>query len=188
MKTCIFFSLLLLTSSLSFAADCPAWLDQTVTKLRSQEQVDLCELSQGKTLLLVNTASECGFTKQFKGLEALSQQYKDKGLLVIGFPSNDFFQEHDDSQKTADVCYVNYGVTFLMLESSAVRGSDVNPVFKELNTTLGKPKWNFYKYLVDKNGTPLQRFNSRVEPTDQKLTDAIEQALAVPKTSSAVVP
>jgi glutathione peroxidase len=178
MKTCLLLCLLV-SSSLSFSANCPAWLDQTLTKLRSQEQVNLCELSQGKTLLLVNTASECGFTKQFKGLEALSQKYKDQGLLIIGFPSNDFFQEHDDSEKTANVCYVNYGVTFLMLESSAVRGSDVNPVFKELNDKLGKPKWNFYKYLVDKNGTPLQRFNSRVKPDSKKLTEAIEQALAI---------
>lgn len=156
---------------------CPTWLNHSFTKLHSKEVVNLCEKTADKTLLIVNTASSCGFTPQFKGLEALNQKYKDQGLVVIGFPSDSFFQEHNDSEKTANVCYVNYGVTFLMLAESSVRGKKANAVFKHLNDTAGAPKWNFTKYLVGKDGKVLERFGSRVEPSDQKLREAIEAAL-----------
>lgn len=169
--------LLLLLLSLNSHGNCPPWLDHEVQKLRSKETINLCTVTQGKTVLIINTASSCGFTPQFKGLEALSQTYKDKGLILIGFPSDSFWQEHDESTDTAKVCYVNYGVTFLMLESSPVRGSKTNPVFKHLNETLGKPSWNFNKYLIAKNGVPLERFGSRTEPNDEKLIKAIEKAL-----------
>jgi glutathione peroxidase len=174
------FSLILLMfiSSQTMAA-CPDWLNHDMQKLRSKDSVNLCSIGEGKTLLIVNTASSCGFTPQFKALENLNQRYKDKGLVIIGFPSDSFWQEHDDSEKTAEVCYVNYGVTFLMLESSAVRGGDANPVFKALNESLGKPSWNFNKYLVDKSGKPLQRFGSRTEPDAPELIKAIDAALAL---------
>lgn len=170
------FLLLLLLSLNSYSA-CPEWLNVEMQKLRSKEMVNLCTITEGKTVLIINTASECGFTPQFKGLEALNQQYSDKGLVLIGFPSDTFWQEHDDSQKTADVCYANYGVTFLMLESSPVRGDKANPVFKHLNEALGKPSWNFNKYLIDKSGKPLEQFGSRIKPDDQSLIAAIEKAL-----------
>ena len=146
-------------------------------KLHSQEQVDLCQLSQGKTLLLVNTASNCGFTKQFKGLEALHQQFKDQGLVVVGFPSDSFFQEENEEKDTAKVCFVNYGVTFTMLETTPVRGSKANAVFKHLADRTTSPKWNFYKYLVSNNGETIEHFNSRVAPENEQLQSAIKKAL-----------
>lgn len=158
-------------------ASCPAFLNHSFRKLHAKEMVDLCELTAGKPLLLVNTASNCGFTPQFKGLEALHKKYKDQGLVVIGFPSDDFFQEEDDEKATAEVCFVNYGVTFTMLQTSAVRGADVNPVFEHLGKATTKPKWNFYKYLVSKDRQLIQHFNSRVKPDDVEFISAIEEQL-----------
>lgn len=159
------------------AQQCAPFLDHQLTKLHSSETVSLCQLTAGKTVLLVNTASNCGFTPQFKGLEALYKKYQNQGLVVIGFPSDDFFQEEDDEKDTAKVCFVNYGVTFTMVKTSAVRGSDVNPIFKHLGDKTTSPKWNFYKYLVTNNGESIQHFNSRVAPDDEALIGAIEAAL-----------
>jgi glutathione peroxidase len=145
-------------------------------KLHSEESVNFCEFKD-KPLLIVNTASNCGFTGQFEELEALHQKYKDKGLVVIGFPSDDFFQEENDEADTAEVCYVNYGVTFTMLSTSEVRGDDANPIFKHLNAQTSSPKWNFYKYLVSADRKTVQRFNSRTKPLSANLTQAIENSL-----------
>jgi len=163
------------------AAPCPEWMQRDMRVLRSEKTRNLCEAYGGKALLVVNTASECGFTPQFEGLEALYQQYRDKGLAVAGFPSDDFFQEKDDEKETADVCYVNYGVTFDMYAPVAVRGSDVDPLFKVLaEQGGGAPKWNFYKYVVGRDGRVVAMFNSRVKPDDPKLLEAIDKALAAP--------
>lgn len=159
------------------AADCPDYLNLEARKLHSEEKVNLCELTQGKPVLLVNTASNCGYTPQFKALEALHKQYKDKGLVVIGFPSDDFFQEENDEKDTAKVCYINYGVTFTMLATSPVRGSDANSVFKYLAEKTASPKWNFYKYVVSGDGQQVQQFNSKVKPDSAELKQAIEAVL-----------
>lgn len=156
---------------------CAAWLNQKLGKLHSDEEHDLCALTAGKAVLLVNTASFCGYTPQFKGLEALYQRYRDKGLVVIGFPSDDFFQESSDEAKTANVCYVNYGVTFPMTSAIKVRGDGAHPVFKHLHQTA-KPSWNFNKYLVGKDGNVIAHYGSNTSPDAEKLTTAIEQALA----------
>ena len=156
---------------------CAAFLDHDVRKLHSKEQVNLCELTKDKAILVVNTASNCGFTPQFKALEAIHKEYKDQGLVVIGFPSDDFFQEEDEEKETAKVCFVNYGVTFTMLQTSAVRGSDVNPVFKHLGEETTSPKWNFYKYIVSKDRQQVKHFNSRVDPNDKEFISAIEAVL-----------
>ncbi|GAA4877114.1 glutathione peroxidase [Ferrimonas pelagia] len=171
-----------LATSLIFAstttlAACPDWLDTEKRRLHSKEQVDLCALTDGKPVLIVNTASHCGFTDQFKQLEALHQSYGDKGLVVLGFPSDDFFQESDDEAETADVCYVNYGVTFTMLSTTSVRGSKADPIFAELARQGGSPKWNFYKYLVDADGTLVDYWSPRTQPDDAKVLQAIEQLL-----------
>jgi glutathione peroxidase len=128
-------------------------------------------------LLIVNTASHCGFTPQFKGLEALHKKYQSRGLTVIGFPSNDFRQEAKDEAKTADICYVNYGVTFTMLAPSSVTGTDANPVFQELNRRAGEPSWNFNKYLVSADGEVVKHFDSGVTPDSAELTRAVAQLL-----------
>ena len=176
MKT-LLLSALLLFSLPALAGECPAWLQQDMQKLRSEQTVNICDLAAGKVTLIVNTASKCGFTPQFEGLEALYQQYREQGFVVIGFPSDSFFQEHDDAEETATVCYVNYGVSFTMLETTPVRGDDANPVFQYLNEALGSPGWNFNKYLVDRQGKPVKRFGSRTKPSDQELTSAIEALL-----------
>lgn len=164
-------------SAVADTALCPDYLQLEMRRLHSQEKVNLCDLTQGRPVLIVNTASHCGFTPQFKALEALNQQYKDKGLVILGFPSDDFFQEEDDEKDTAKVCYINYGVSFTMLATSEVRGAGVNPVFKYLADKAGSPKWNFYKYLVSGDGQSVQQFNSRVKPDSQELKKAIESVL-----------
>ncbi|MGX9460172.1 glutathione peroxidase [Shewanella sp. A14] len=161
----------------ALAANCPDYLNVEARKLHSKDNVNLCELTQGKAVLIVNTASHCGFTPQFEALEALHKQYADKGLVVIGFPSDDFFQEEKDEAKTADVCFINYGVTFTMVATSPVRGRDANSVFKYLGDKSAAPKWNFYKYLVSGDGQTVQQFNSRVKPDSQELKNAIESVL-----------
>ncbi|MFT5505165.1 MAG: glutathione peroxidase [Gammaproteobacteria bacterium] len=168
------FGLFLLLFSGSIMAQCSDLLNFSTQKLRSNETLNLCEEFSGRTLLIVNTASHCGFTPQFKGLEALYQKYRAGGLEIIGFPSNDFFQEASSEDKTADVCYVNYGVTFTMLSPSSVRGEKANPVFKQLAQLTGKsPGWNFNKYLVSPDGSIVKHYGSRVKPNN----NALEQDL-----------
>ncbi|SHH76224.1 glutathione peroxidase [Ferrimonas marina] len=158
-------------------AQCPAWLDTEKRMLHDKEMVDLCSLTDGKPVLIVNTASHCGFTPQFKELEALHQQYGPEGLVVIGFPSDDFFQEADDEAETAEVCYKNYGVTFTMVTPVSVRGSDADPIFAELARQGGAPKWNFYKYLVDADGQLVDYWSPRTAPSDSDITDAVQTVL-----------
>ena len=146
--------------------------------LRSEESINLCSLTADKVTLVVNTASQCGFTGQFEGLEALYTEYRDQGFQVIGFPSDSFNQEHGDEEQTAEVCFINYGVTFPMLATSHVRGDNPNPVFAELIRQTGEaPRWNFYKYLVSKNGDVLGVYPSTTRPDDQGLRRDIERAL-----------
>ena len=166
-----------LLSSVARAADCPAWLDHDFQKLHSAETVNLCKLSDGKPLLIVNTASHCGFTPQFNGLEALHEKYRDQGLVVVGFPSNDFFQESKDQAETAAICYINYGVKFTMLAPSAVRGRDANPVFRELGKQTDAPSWNFNKYLVTPAGKVVAHYESDVTPESRTMNRAIESLL-----------
>lgn len=152
-------------------------LNHTMRRLHSGEAVDLRARYAGKALLIVNTASFCGFTKQFAKLEALHKAYKDRGLVVVGFPSDDFRQEADDEGRTAEVCFVNYGVTFDMYSPIPVRGGDAHPLFRELARQSGAPRWNFYKYVVDRKGRVVAHFSSLVEPDAPELRAAIEKAL-----------
>ena len=153
--------------------DCQDFTNVDVRKLRSKESINLCQF-KNKPLLIVNTASNCGFTPQFKGLEALYQRYKEQGLVVLGFPSDDFFQEEDSEKETAKVCFVNYGVTFPMFATSEVRGSEANPIFKYLNEQTSSPNWNFYKYLVSADRETVLRFNSKAAPDSEQMIAAIE--------------
>ena len=170
-------TLVALTLGSTAYASCPDYLDHSMRKLHSKENVNICEVQGGKPMLVINTASHCGYTPQFKGLEALYQQYRERGLTVIGFASDDFRQEAKDEAKAAEVCYVNYGVTFTMLAPSHVKGPDANPIFSELAEQSQAPSWNFNKYLVDSSGKVVQHFGSNTRPDSKVLQAAIEDVL-----------
>ncbi len=149
--------------------------------LTSNQPMPLSEY-KGKVLLVVNTASECGFTPQYKDLEALHKKFKDKGLVVLGVPSNDFGkQEPGTSQDIAKFCEINYGVTFPLTSKEVVSGKDAHPFYvwaKKKLGTLSAPKWNFSKYLIDKNGKLIDYYVSTTNPMDDKITKKIETLLA----------
>ena len=157
--------------------DCPDILNHTFKRLHSSETVDLCQSYKNKPILIINAASFCGFTPQFKELEALYQEFKDQGLVLAGFPSNDFKQEASSEQKTAEVCYKNYGVSFDMFTKISVKGPNAHPLFKSLADQSQSPKWNFNKYLIDKKGNVIKYFPSSVKPSDLNLRRDIIQAL-----------
>lgn len=161
------------------AAPCPSPLGaSTLRQLNSTQPLNLCALSQGKVCLLVNVASHCGFTYQYEALEKLYKTYADKGFTIIAFPSSDFFQEKDNEADIAQFCQLNYGVTFPMSEKIHVRGSDAHPIFKWLQKeTETSVKWNFYKFIIDKQGMPVKAFASMTEPLDKKITQSIEALL-----------
>lgn len=165
-------------STSNFASSCPDILQGKQRLLNSTEEIDLCERFKGKVLLVVNTASQCGFTPQFEQLETLYQTYKDKNFAVIGFPSNDFKQDNGSEENSAKICYLDYGVTFPMMARSSVMGADANPVFSEISQQAGvSPRWNFYKFLISKEGKVIATFPSSTSPTSTTLTDIIDQQL-----------
>ncbi|GLR65170.1 glutathione peroxidase [Marinospirillum insulare] len=174
------FSGLVSTNAWAEPSICPALLDSTQRELHSTESIDLCQFA-GLPLLIVNTASHCGFTGQFKGLEALHKEYAARGLVVLGFPSNDFNQEEKEESKTAEICFINYGVTFLMLSTSSVAKGKLNPVFKELDK-MGAPlpRWNFHKYLINGDGELVGTFGSKTEPESAEMKQIIEKLLQQP--------
>ena len=158
-------------------AACPALLNHEFQVLRKADTETLCRHA-GQVLLVVNTASRCGYTPQFKGLEALYQQYQSRGFTVLGFPSNDFFQELKDDTAIASFCEINYGVTFPMYSKTHVRGDAANPLYRELTEQAGKaPQWNFNKYLIDRNGKVIGHYPSSVDPMSKQLISEIESLL-----------
>jgi glutathione peroxidase len=164
----------------SIAAEsyCPAMIDHKFFNLMD-EPVSLCQFS-GKVLLIVNTASECGYTPQYDGLEKLYRRYREKGFVVLGFPANDFGgQEPGSNKEIAQFCQVNYGITFPVFAKTAVVGKNANPLFRELAAKTGAPpRWNFHKYLLDRTGEPIAAFESAVEPEDRRITSQIEKLLS----------
>lgn len=166
------------------AAECPAHFNTELRLLHSSKTVNLCDYYQeNRPLLIVNTASHCGFTKQFSGLEELHQKYKDQGLVVLGFPSNSFHQEEKSEEGTANVCYKNYGVTFTMFEHVDVKGKSVHPLFAYLAQQSESPSWNFNKYLI--SGNHVEHFGSRTTPLNSDLEKAVIKALATTATQHA---
>jgi glutathione peroxidase len=160
-------------------ASCPAVLHQTFPRLQDETPQDLCQYA-GKVVLVVNTASYCGYTPQYKGLEALYAKYASRGLVVLGFPSNEFGQqEPGTSKEIADFCYNTYGVKFPMFAKSSVKGATANPLHASLIRTTGQePKWNFTKYLIDRSGKQIDYFPSKVTPEDPAFVAKVEQELA----------
>lgn len=177
----IVFALLATFSFSVFACDSPL-LDQNFRRLASTEEVNLCDTYSGKVLLVVNTASKCGNTPQYDGLEKLHEQYGPDGLVVLGFPSNDFLgQEPGTEEEIREFCRLTYGVQFPMFEKTTVKGNDAHPLFVALADASGTyPKWNFHKYLISRDGAVVKQFSPRTQPYDQAVVDAIEQALGRP--------
>ena len=158
---------------------CPELLNFTFNRLQTGAAESLCQY-RGKVVLIVNTASYCGYTHQYEGLEALYRKYKSRGLVVVGFPSNDFGgQEPGSNKEIAEFCRLTYGVEFPMFEKSSVTSIKTNPLYAELLARTGQsPKWNFHKYLVDRDGKQVTSFGTRVEPDNGDLVSAVERMLA----------
>ena len=181
MKTalrCMAFAVLL-GAFMSANAACPGLLDQKMESLTGDD-VALCKY-EGSVLLVVNTASQCGYTPQYEGLEKLYRKYKDRGLVVLGFPSNDFgAQEPGSAKEIAKFCEQNYGVTFPLFAKTGVAAGGANPFYEKLATASGgsRPRWNFHKYLVDRRGGKVIPFDTKVTPQDPKLIAEIERLLA----------
>ena len=160
----------------AFAADCPTLLNHQFKTLQGNT-INLCDY-RGKPILVVNTASKCGFTPQFEKLEGLYSRYKDNGLLVIGFPSNDFKQELTSDSEIGSFCKLTYGVKFPMVSKGSVKGENANPFYKQLIKASGtEPQWNFHKYVISADGKTVQSFKSGVEPHDAAILKLIESAL-----------
>jgi glutathione peroxidase len=178
LKILVAIILMSLTSMTTAARDCPDLLKFVKRKLNSTDTVNMCKTFKDKTILIVNTASYCGYTPQFEGLETLYSQYKDKDFVVLGFPSHDFNQEDKSEVKTGQICRLTYGVKFPMFETMSVKGEDADPLYRMLANKSGQaPKWNFFKYLIDKNGDVVNTYASKVEPLDEALIADIEKAL-----------
>jgi len=159
---------------------CPELLNHTFPKLQNETPQSLCQY-KSKVILVVNTASYCGFTYQYKGLEDLYQKYKDRGLVVLGFPSNDFFQEKSKNEDIADFCFNTYGVVFPMFAKSSVHGASANSLYKQLIKKTGKePSWNFNKYLIDRSAQSVTHYSSSVEPNDKEFLGQLEKLLSRP--------
>jgi glutathione peroxidase len=160
------------------SATCAPALSYTFLRLQDEVPQNLCQY-QGKVIMVVNTASFCGFTSQYEGLEKVYARYKDKGFVILGFPSNDFGQQEPGSNKEiAEFCKNTYDVKFPMFAKSSVSGKDANPLFKMLISKTGtSPKWNFYKYLIDRNGNIVESYNSLSKPDGKSITSEIEKLL-----------
>ncbi len=161
-------------------AACPSLLDHTLPTLDARSQ-SLCQYA-GKVLLVVNTASQCGYTPQYEGLEALYRKYRSRGLVVLDFPSNDFgAQEPGSNKEISSFCVNEYAIDFPMFAKSALRD---NPFYAGLKNATGvAPAWNFHKYLVDRSGRQVVSFATRVEPNDPRLVATLERLLTHPEDS-----
>lgn len=155
-------------STSASAAECPALLKYRVKTLQGQT-LDLCQYAD-RPILVVNTASKCGFTRQFETLESMDRKLRDKGLVVIGFPSNDFRQELKSNQEIGSFCKLTYGVKFPMVEAGAVTGPKAHPFYQQLTARTGQaPQWNFHKYLVTPGAKQVYSFSTETEPDDPQV-------------------
>ena len=169
-----------LASTASAAAHCGALLEHKVDDILGGKE-DLCQYA-GKVVVVVNTASYCGYTPQYQGLQALNEKYKRRGLVILGFPSNDFgAQEPGSNKEIADFCDRTYAVKFPMFAKTSVKEPGGSPVFDALAKASGaRPKWNFHKYVIARDGTRVASFGSEVEPESREFTAKIEEFLGAP--------
>lgn len=160
-----------------------ALLDVSYRPLAGKAPVNLNQKYAGQVLLIVNTASKCGFTPQYEGLESLQQKYAAQGFTVLGFPSNDFKGQEPGSEKEIqEFCTLTYGVKFPMFEKVHVTGPEATPLYRSLQQATGvAPGWNFHKYLISRDGRVIANFPSKVKPEDAELTAAIERELKAPR-------
>ena len=155
---------------------CPPILQHTFRGCKTRNP-KVCA-STPKVVLVVNTASFCGFTPQYKGLEALDSKYRARGLVVLGFPSNDFSQESGSNKDIADFCESTFGVKFPMFAKSSVRGPEANALFRQLAQVSGTtPKWNFYKYLIGRDGKVIESYSSMTAPDDRAFVRELQKQL-----------
>jgi glutathione peroxidase len=174
-----FIGVLLIAAAILSMASESALLDQDFRRLASDEVVNLSDAYSGKVLLIVNTASKCGNTPQYDGLEKLYEQYGDDGFVVLGFPSNDFFgQEPGTEQEIQEFCRLTYKVRFPMFEKVRVKKGEAHPFFEQLAAASGTyPTWNFHKFLIGRDGEVIAEFSPRTQPDDEELIARIEAAL-----------
>lgn len=175
----MFLALATLTGN-ALAADCPALLQREIPRLQDEKPQNLCQYA-GRVIVVVNTASFCGFTPQYKGLEMLHRRYAPRGLVVLGFPSNDFSQEPGDAKTIAEFCENTYGVKFPMFVKTRVAdtaGAQQHPLFADLKRASGEaPAWNFHKYVIARDGKTVQSFATRVAPDNPAFVKNIEKLL-----------
>ena len=157
--------------------ECPAWKDQTFRKLHSAETFNLCESFPNQPMLIVNTASHCGFTPQFSALEAVYQRFRNEGFTVVGFASDDFRQAAENEEIAAEICYKNFGVTFTMAAPISVKGENASPLFQQLAAKTQAPDWNFNKYLVSADGERVEYFSSGELPNSPEMIEKISALL-----------
>jgi glutathione peroxidase len=176
----LLFVCLALAAGATQAVECPPLLKREVPRLQDEKPQNLCQYA-GKVVVIVNTASFCGFTGQYKGLEALHRKYKDRGLVVLGFPSNDFSQEPGDNKTIAEFCENTYGVKFPMFSKTRVAesaGAQRHPLYADLKQITGEaPRWNFHKYVVARDGKAVLSFGSTTSPDSAVFIGAIEKLL-----------
>lgn len=173
----------------SGARPCPELLSRTVPRLQDDAPQNLCQYAD-QVILVVNTASYCGFTKQYEGLEKLYSKYRERGFVVLGFPSNDFGQQEPGSaRQIADFCENTFGVKFPMFAKTKVVGADADPLFSALARQSGStPRWNFHKYLIGRDGSVAGAYGSRVDPFDRSIVQDIERSLLAPQSPAAPRP
>ena len=158
-----------------YDVSCPETLNFSFRKLGGKETVNLCQQYKGKVVMIVNTASKCGFTPQYEGLEALYRKYRDKGFVILGFPSNDFGEQEPGTEKQiADFCRLTYGVEFPCLKKTRVAKRNADPIYQTLGKIAGEfPEWNFHKYIINREGKLVASFASRIKPQSEAVVSTI---------------